>query len=230
MVRAFLEAIEATSERLLVNFTEAWINLLQAAGTYLLSRNPLDEARYFGAQLALDAAASAVLSFPSLVLIQFLRNVASKVIPPEWAHKVVRLDKAALFAIDALRVALAKTAGQFQQEARIARVSDRLGSWKGFKERVIRAIGNRTVSRLERLAARAANLTAAKFVQLVLGWLDSLVQFVVGVGGLFVAYYFLQWFEEEFAAKALSQSAPRKKTRLVGGGSMYRREPGGAKP
>lgn len=56
------------------------------------------------------------------------------------------------------------------------------------------------------------------------------------LGALIILLMFHEYFDRAarghwiFERKALSQDAPRKKVKIKGGGSIYRREPGGSKP
>lgn len=64
------------------------------------------------------------------------------------------------------------------------------------------------------------------------GWLIALLEILWQVGGalalIFVLKYLRDYYIQALMPLALGQSAPRKRRRFVGGGSIYRRTPGGS--
>lgn len=179
----------------------------------------------------LEDSISNFSNLPSRILFRLGRKTFAA--PPEFKNRVIRLDKAVeltyqelLDCVNALdpRIFPVTTRSTLMQQ-----------NWTGIKKRVASWFENRfLLSPAEKFLKKwilPLFSGPAKAYQKLYQLISFLVTTFVTITALLLVANFLLGFDKDRWLKAsLGQSAPRKKLKLVGGGKIRRREPGGSPP
>ena len=222
----FDRSIEAAFDGFFVALANVFTDIFSPSFSDILfnaiSGTPIN---FFGlwtkASKAFDDLLANVSAAIKLALVEL--PVAYKVDVPKYRDRVVTLDKAIVWAIDsaigtAVKGADTSLPGIVQQSYWITSTSGFSKLWNILAGE--KTVLNTVLGMFKRTFFVAWPLRAAALIQTIFGW---------------AYFFFLLTFVRDILANvknlpALPQGAPRKKRRLVGGGTIRRREPGGSKP